>query len=74
MTNTVEVFTTERAEFLATFPMLVANGHAPAYEGSTVELSDEALAFLADLDPEADGHYGSNHIWIGGTGYRVERA
>lgn len=73
MTHTAEVATTEHAEFLATFPALLANGVQVDHEGSTVTLSDDALEILGELDEETDGHYSAGHIWIGGVGYRVER-
>jgi hypothetical protein len=40
-------------------------------EGGTVTLDDDALAHLAHLSEETDGHYDGTHVWISGDGYPV---
>lgn len=41
-------------------------------DGHTATLNASALAVLANLSEDADGHFDGQHIWIQGTEYAVE--
>ena len=73
MDATITFDSNDQAQFIADMPQLAANGHVVTVDGHTVTIDDEALAVLADIDPEHDGHYDGTHVWIGGSEYRVVR-
>lgn len=61
----------EQAFWLAGMGTVVGSGHRVDVEGATVTLTGAALAVLAELPADHDGHYDGKHIWIGGTEYAV---
>ena len=71
MDATVTLANEEMAEFLRDMPQLAGNGHTVTLDDDTATLTTDALATLADLPEDNDGHYDGTYIWIGGTEYRV---
>jgi hypothetical protein len=71
MTAIVTFQSAEQARFIADMPQLAGNNHRVDVDGAAVTLTDRALAVLAELSDEDDGHYDGEYIWIGGHGYPV---
>lgn len=63
--------TPERAEFVAG---LLAANHDVTVDGSTVTLDADALAALAGLPGDHDGHYDGEYVWVGVFEYPVRAA
>jgi hypothetical protein len=55
--HTITFASPDQAQFIAGMPQLVANGHRVGVDGSTVTISDAALAVLAEQPFDVDGHY-----------------
>lgn len=67
--ETVTLANEEDARSLAA--LIGQNGASAAFNGRTVTVDAAALAVLADLDAEHDGHFDGTYIWVGGSEYRV---
>lgn len=70
---TITFATAEQAAFIAEMPELAGNGHPVVVMGVTAALDAEALAVLAELPDDNDGHYDGTHVWVGGSEYAVNR-
>jgi hypothetical protein len=64
------VFST--AQQLADMPQLAGNGHrVDVDERGIATLTGDALAVLAELPEDVDGHFDGVSIWIGGYDYEI---
>jgi hypothetical protein len=62
----------DRAQWLADMPQLAGNGHrVEVDETGIATLTGDALAVLAGLPNDVDGHYDGVNIWIGGYDHEV---